>query len=435
MPHRITVPCRIASAILIGLALLLAACGPGNQGGTELAFLRGGALYTIQPNGGVLLQVAPAEIVGFAWSPDHHQFVARFAAVRPTPQPTNPLIAGEPDMLAGLGIISIDGGNIIPIIPAAANTLRSDAWWDGDGNRLLYREQLTGGTTPTIQWILSQADQPNGIARKLVASGPTIPATAPDGSQIVTVMASGDLVVGPPQAAAHVVQHNALLQLPGGAWPARPLWQPGHRAILYAAAGPDSTGVASTTLMLTDLAGHSQTITTVAGLEQYSWSPDGSRLLLRTAGNYTIHALDGKPDVAWMDGDSTSLPWWSPDGKWILTRSTTALTLVNVASGTVQTLARFTGTGSTPTLGTPVFHPVTGNPWQDDSRHFAFVAGGGRWMGGSQAGTPLATKSQGTGLFVVALSNMAATPKAVDWGEHAALSWSTPDPNTQFLTQ
>ncbi|HKD77950.1 MAG TPA: hypothetical protein VKB76_20755, partial [Ktedonobacterales bacterium] len=224
----------------------------------------------------------------------------------------------------------------------------------------------------------------------------------------------------------------SLLELPGDAWAARPLWQPGHRAILYAIAGSASN---STTLALTDLVGHSRTITTVAGLEQYSWSPDGSRLLMRTPRNYTIHSLDGKPDVTWTDEDITSLPWWSPDGRWILTRSATALTLVNTATGVAQTLAQFTGATFSPDFSMPLFHPITGSPWQDDSRHFAFAADGGRWMGGSQAGTPLAAKSQGTGLFVVALSNLKATPKAIDWGEHSALSWSTPDPNTQFLTQ
>ena len=419
---------------LLCVMMFVSACGAGNSGAVELAYVRDGALWTIQPDGGTRFQVAPATIIGFAWSPDHHEFVARFAAVYPIPASADTLLDSVPDMLAGFGVISIDGGNIIPIMPATPNTQRSDAWWDANGNRVFYREQIVGSAASQTQWILSQADQPNGIARKVIATGPTIPTSAPDGSQIVTITPAGDLIIGPPQAATRVLQHNALVTLPNGTWPARPLWQPGHHAILYAVAGPAPD---LTTLMLTDLDGKTQRVMTIAALEQYSWSPDGSHVLLRTPAGYTIHPLAGGAEVTWPDADPLSLPWWSPDGHDIVTRSPTTLALVTTATGAVKTLAHLSGAPpTTPTAAAAFFHPITGNPWSPNGQSLALVTGGGTWLGGDTSGTALATKSSpGTGLYIIALSALRSAPKLADWGAHVAPSWSTPDPNTQFVTQ
>lgn len=431
--------CRaLVSGVLLCLIVCLSACGSGNSGSVELAYVRAGALWTIQPDGSTRFQVAPATIVGFAWSPDHHEFVARFAAAYPIPTSADPLLASVPDMLAGFGVISIDGGNIIPIMVATRNTLRSDAWWDASGNRVFYREQLLGDATPQTQWILSQADQPDGIARKVIATGPTIPTSAPDGSQIVTITPAGDLIVGPPAQAARVLQQAVLVTLPAGNWPARPLWQPNHHAILYAVAGPAPD---LTTLMLTDLTGKTQRVMTIAALEQYSWSPDSSRILLRTPGGYVIHPLAGGDDVTWTDTDPLSLPWWSPDGRDIVTRSPTTVALVTTGTGVVKTLAHLTPTSApaaTPTAAAALFHPITGSPWSPDGRSLALVTTGGTWVGGDTgaSGTSLATQSSpGTGLYIITRNALQAAPKLADWGAHDAPSWSTPDPNTQFVTQ
>lgn len=415
---------RLVLALLLTPLLLLAACQGGQNGGDALAFLRDGKLYRLQPNGQGLYEIAPQSAIGFAWSPDHHQLVARFSATPSYPLAHNNLTGAVPDTASVLGVVSIDGGNIITITPANGSPLRSDPWWNANGNRLLYREE-----TPAGQWVQSQADQPVGIARKVVATSPIIPTTAPDGAQIATIIPAGELVIGAPEAKPRVLQSGVLTALPGTTWPARPLWQPHHDAILY----PASSSNVAVTLMLTDQAGHAQTVTTTNGLQQYCWSPDGTRILLHTAKGYIIHALAGTPDQSWDDTDADATPFWSPDGRYILIRSETRLDLVTVATGSVRALATF-APPATPFVPQDAWLaaalPITGNPWKADSHTFALVAAGGLWSNG----TELSHKTgAGDGLYLIT-PEQTNPPSLIDWGEHTALSWSTPDPNTQFLT-
>lgn len=419
-------------AILLWLVIALAGCGAGNTGSTELAFIRGSTLLTMQPSGTNTFQVTTGGVSGFAWSPDHHQFVVRYAAVSVLPTIANPLLATYPDMPAGMGVVSIDGGNIIPITPPTNFLTRSDAWWDASGNRLFYREQLA--TTPTIssQWILSQSDQPNGIARKVVAQSESIPTSAPDGTQIATMLADGALVLGAPLATPHIVQQGGLVTLPSG-MPARPLWQPGHTAILYATASNDAH---TTTLALTDLAGHTRQLTSASDLLQYSWSPDGKSVLMLTTTGFAIVSVDGKSISRWEEHDPAALAWWSPDSRTLITADRAGLALIDAATGKVAPVVVITTASNPAPLPMPT-HPITGSPWSVDGGQFAFVATGGLWLNGKDTtlGTPLATQhTAGSGLYVVTRSALGVAPHLVDWGEHTAFSWSTPDPNTQFVT-
>lgn len=417
---------RLILALLLVPTLLLAACQGGQNGDAALAFERGGKLMRLQPDGKGLYEIAPQPVIGFAWSPDHHQLVARFSATHSYPLAHSSLTGAVPDTFAVLGVVSIDGGNIITITPSGASPLRSDPWWDANGNRMLYREQATA-----VQWVQSQADQPVGIARKVVATASAvIPTTAPDGSQIATITPANELVIGAPEAQPRVVQSGALTTLPGTAWPARALWQPHHDAILFPAPGPDAASVA---LMLTDRAGHAHAVTTVTNLEQYAWSPDGARILLRTPKGYIMHALAGTPDRAWDDPSAFSTPFWSPDGHYLVIRSETRLELITVATGAIRELATFAppvAPFAPQDAWLAAAHPITGNPWQADSHAFALVAPGGHWSNGSD----LARRTDpGDGLYIVT-PEQTKPPSLIDWGEHTALSWSTPDPNTQFLT-
>lgn len=424
----------LVSLCLLLLMPLLAACNVGQNGGDALAFIRGGALWRLQPDGSGLYQIAPATVIGFAWSPDHHILVGRFAATNQVPPPATTYPNAVSDTYAALGTVSIDGGNIIPITPPAPIPSRSDAWWDANSNRLFYREHTAHG----VQWYLSQSDQPNGIARKLIATsaisvaapnGEAMPTSAPDGSQLAWVADNGDLLLSAPAGTPHAVQHGALAQLPNGV-PARALWQPHHAAILYALVMPSS---ASVTLMLTDLMGHAHAIAQ-AGIDNYAWSPDGQHILVHTPGQWTIYTPDGASVMMWNDNDLLPLAWWSPDGRAVAVWSSQTLTLVTLSKKTVQPLVNFTDAASqVRSLPTSALVPglsVTGSPWSGDSQHIALVAPGGTW----HDGTALATRSKpGTGLYIINSAAVAKAPALVDWGEHQALSWSTPDPNTQLL--
>ncbi|HEV7237292.1 MAG TPA: hypothetical protein VGN15_13985, partial [Ktedonobacteraceae bacterium] len=61
------------------LCIYLAACSPGHQGANEIAFVRDGHLWTIDPNGANAFEVVSdkAPVIGYAWSPDHQIFVFR----------------------------------------------------------------------------------------------------------------------------------------------------------------------------------------------------------------------------------------------------------------------------------------------------------------------------------------------------------------------
>src|SRR5579859_5321740 len=149
---------RLASVALVVGTLVVAACA-FHGGGETIAFLRGGELWSINPDGSGAARLAGGGVVGFAWSPDHHQVVFRsgdgaFAASSET---------AAPDATGSLNVTSADGGGTVTITPASAGLARGDAWWDADGNRLVYRESLPGleGQVPAVPlYVLSQADQP-----------------------------------------------------------------------------------------------------------------------------------------------------------------------------------------------------------------------------------------------------------------------------------
>lgn len=416
------------------LALALTACQAGQNGADALAFIRGSELFRLQPDGSGLYQVTPGTVAGFAWSPDHHEFVARFAAVRPTPA-ASPLFPNPaPDMFAALGVISIDGGNILPITPTSPIFSLGDAWWDASGNRLFYREHdaATG-----VQWILSQSDQPDGIARKTIGlraaispsvpNGAMFPTSAPDGSSLAWVTATGDLDLAAPGGAGRAFVHGALSLLPSGAV-ARPLWQPRHRAILYASAAAGDQPA----LLLADLSGATHPLATIAGLDGYSWSPDGTRILTHAAGIFRILDLSGATVMQWPESDVLAVPWWSPDSREVLIESATSVTLATLLTRQATQMATLTGAGAATSLAAQAL-PITGSPWSGDGQQFALVAAGGAW----HTGAPLATRHAAgadTGLYIVSLRHLNTPPSLVDWGEHTDLSWSTPDPNTLWLT-
>jgi hypothetical protein len=416
-----------ASAVLLLIclgAMLLSGCGL-QSGSDTIAFLQGKSLWVINPDGSSPRRVAQGNIVSVAWSPDHHQYVMRVAQPFNSPASLSPL--GPPDAPGDLYVGSVNGGSPIQITPGLAGLSRSDAWWNPNGNRLLYRESFTGAGPAAATYIVSQADQPVGIARKPIPVNFGIPVVSPDGSQIATTDSAGNVRVGAPNAIGKIVATGAVLTLPGSNRPSRLLWQPHHDALLYIASGAN----VSSSLELVTLSGAKRTLGQVTDLLDLAFSPDGSRMLLRTKQQFTIWSVahPGQAAYSWDEADPAALPWWSPAGGRILVQESVRWRLVDIAARRVTTLISFPGASLANISDITGWHPAAGSPWNGAGDRFVFVAPSrARWLGKA-----LSTSGNGAiGLYVANPSNSDA-PKKIENGPGRAPTWSYLDPSTAFL--
>jgi hypothetical protein len=412
------------------LAVLgLAACAV-HAGDDEIAYLRDGKLWIVNPDGSGAMAIAAGNVVGFAWSPDHHQMVFRYGAgTQPSRSETS-----APDAVGQLGVIGVDGGAVVTITQMLGGLARSDAWWDASGNRLLYREGfvLAPGQEPAaVTYVLSQADQPAGIARRPLPGGGGIPAMAPNGSQVALVDSAGNVRLGAPDASGRVLTAGALLRLPGGDRPARLLWQPGHQGLLYATAG--GGGTSGVTLVLTDFAGYTRPVGAAAALLDYAFAPSGSLLLEQTPAAFEVWQVGGQAErsaaFSWPEDDPTALAWWSPDSRYVLVRDRAGLWLADVrAHQTRQLMA--SAEEEAGSAAPASWHPLTGSPWSADSRRIVFAdPGTGSWQGHA-----LPTPRGGTGgLYVADVAAGGAAPRLIDSGHASWPSWSYLDPSASFL--
>jgi Tol biopolymer transport system component len=234
-----------------------------------------------------------------------------------------------------------------------------------------------------------------------------------------------------------VVASDALLTLPGssGSWgasrPGRVLWQPRRDALLYSSAS--SGGVA---LVLKDLGGGARTVATVPAVLDAAFSPDGSRLLVRTPQEFSVWNV-GQPGAAvysWSEADPAAVASWSPDGRFVLIDDTSGSQLATIAARKVTSLLASASVANPHAAQPPFFwHPATGSPWSPDGTRIVFAAArGDTWHG---AALPSGAGSQSGGLYVGAISGD-GTPGAVtliDPSDDRAPSWGYADPSTSFL--
>src|SRR5258708_40319182 len=135
--------------IIILLLLLLAAlvaCGPGHLGGNEIAFVRDGHLWTIDPDGTNAFEVVsdgPA-VIGYGWSANHQIFAFRtldssFANAAAARHITgNPITGLTGDIPRPLNTLGIDGRLPIPITLSELRIQHSNASRNPIANPLLY---------------------------------------------------------------------------------------------------------------------------------------------------------------------------------------------------------------------------------------------------------------------------------------------------------
>ena len=426
--RRVNAPGALAClAGLTALCALVAACA-ASTGGQDVAFLRGGQLWVMHADGSGARQLAGSGVVSFAWSPDHHQLVVRRASGSGTSAPT----AGSPaapDAPGNLVAVSINGGSGLQITPDDASVTRGDAWWNAQGNRLLYRERDTAGQGPFL-YFSAQSDQPVGIARKPLSQAASIPVLSTDGARVAALDDAGNVLLGEPGKPLDIVASGALPALPGTKRPAHLLWQPHAEALVY----PVAASGGQVTLTRKDLRGGTRALGTFTGLLDAAFTPDGAKLLVHTSDGFALRALDANapPLFSWREPDADALAWWSPDGSALLVRDTGGLKLVDVGQRTVTNLLSAPGgaTGETTSGAAHAFwSPASGSPWSADSTRIVFASdAGATWRG-----SPLAKPAHGnTGLYVASVRDGAA-PILIDSNADTAPSWGYLDPSTVFL--
>ena len=424
----VTAPGMLAGlACLAALCAILAGCA-ASAGEDDVAFLRGGQLWVMHADGSGARQLAGSGVVSFAWSPDHHQLVVRRASGGGTSAPT----AGSPaapDSPGNLVAVSINGGSGLQVTPDDPSVTRGDAWWNAQGNRLLYRERDTAGQGPFL-YFSSQSDQPVGIARKPLSQAAAIPVLSTDGARVAALDDAGNVLLGEPGKPLDIVASGALPALPGTKRPAHLLWQPHAEALVY----PVATSGGQVTLMRKDLRGGTRPLGTFAGLLDAAFTPDGAKLLVHTSDGFALRRLDSDtpPLFSWQEPDADALAWWSPDGGTLLVRDTGGLKLVDVGRKTITDLLSAPGgeTGGTTSGAARAFWgPAIGSPWSADGTRIVFAsATGATWRG-----SPLASPAHGNvGLYVASVRDGVA-PVLIDSDADTAPSWGYLDPSAVFL--
>ena len=431
------------------IALFLSACSPGHIGSNEISFVRDGHLWTIDPDGANAFEVTPNSppVIGYAWSPDHRIFAFRtldsnfYNTEIGQHVITNPVTGLTNDVPSVINTIGIDGGTPIPIGVSDTGIQHSNAWWNLSGNRLLYREEATTAIQKpgTQSWWVSQDDQPLDIARKLLPYTYSIPSIS------LNDLAIGNSSQGMFTTTLSGTQFQLIIQnaLPGHPLPAsleRVLWQPAHLhpAILYAipnsSARSDTSpnAVMSVKLTLHDSQEQSRTIA-ICGCTQFAWSPDGNSVLYSTGTQYTILNMKDLSSFS-ITGEFGSVPYWSPDSRFIILDGLHTLRLINVTNQRQQELLSDVASGSDSTSSPPsdtraLLQPIANNIWASDSRQFLFLTRNRLlWQGKNL--------DSDTGLDTVSIDengHVQGSPAVVDSGNDSQASWTYEDPNTSFL--
>jgi hypothetical protein len=435
--------------LLFLLLLGLASCSPGHLGSNEIAFVRNGHLWTIDPDGANAFEIVAENtpVVGYAWSPTHQVLVyrsldpdfAKTAAAKSLR--SNPLTGTFEDLPSTLNTIGIDGGSPIPIMFSSPDILYSNPIWNSTGTRLLLRQvpKSPPHNPATALWWIAQNDQPGGIATKLLPSSYSIPSLAYTSSTAIENSEKGVFTTTLAGTDMQFLTHESLTGHPLPATLERILWQPAHSqpAILYAISttspSADSTRPFSVQLTLRAANGRITTLATCT-CTQFAWSPDGNHVLYSTGSTYTILHLADMTSFT-LSAENGSIPYWSPDSQFLLLEGIHTLTLVRIANKQQQILLSDTvpskkmdNNSILPTTSA-LLQPVSNSPWAADSRHFLFLTHARLlWQGH--------TLSSGKGLYtttITASGQLQGTPVVVDTGNDSQVGWTYEDANTSFL--
>ncbi len=433
----------------------IASCSPGHLGSNVVAFVRDGQLWTSDPDGANAFAVVAQNnpVVGYTWSPTHQilsyrildpDFAKTSTAKHLSANSITGLITDTPSTLNTIGI---DGGTPISIAFSSPEVRYSNAVWNANGTRLLYRQTATSfsGNPSHANWWISQNDQPGGIAIKSLPGSYSMPSLSYVAEKYQALGNSSDGLFTTTLAGTqlHPLTHEPL---PGHPLPAsleRVLWQPGHQdhAFLYARSSatvvPSSGGNSEITfsiqLVVQSLEGQISPVATCA-CTQFAWSPNGNYILYSTGSNYTIFSMQNNSSFS-IRSENGSVPYWSPDAAFLLLDAPDSLVLVNIATRqqvsflSSQQQANLQSAPESVPATNALLQPIANSLWAADSRHFLFLTHNGLlWQG-----RPLHT---GKGLYTVTIDkdgHPQGDPTVVDTGNDTQAGWSYQDPDASFL--
>jgi hypothetical protein len=436
--------------IIIGLLFCLlagqslAACSPGYDGSNLIAFIREGQLWTIDGNGANAFTVVAQEtpVVGYTWSPDHRMLSFRtleasFAKTNAARQlPVHAVSGLIGDAPSTLNTIGIDGGSPIPIALSSPDVRYSNALWNASSTRLLHRQTSKAAlqTPGEAHWWILQNDQPGGIAAKALPTSYSIPSFSYYNN---LVAGNSERGLFTSTLGGSDIGYLTLTPLPGHPLPApleRVLWQPAHEqaSLLYALPAAGKRGTVQ--LVQRTLDGQTKILTTCS-CRQFAWSPDGNAIVYSEGATLSILNLRDKTTFT-LKGEESSVPYWSPDSRFLLLDGEHTLILVSLAQRQQQLLLSeqqgseeaATGDAALPSVGA-LLQPIANSVWAASSRQFLFNAHKRLlWQG-----SPLPS---GPGLYTVRLDEagrLQGPPAIITKGNISQAGWTYQDPDTTFL--
>ena len=425
------------------MTIILTSCSPGHTGGNEIAFIRNGHLWTIDPSGANAFQVVSGDmtIIGYSWSPDHHIIVfrtldAQFAKTATGKKLLANQVTGQVGDAPGtINTIGIDGGTPIPVMLSGSGIQYSNPYWNASGARLLYRQEpIVPSPVPgSVLWWVSQNDQPEGIAAKHLPLSYSLPSFSYIDSTTIGNSENG-LFSSTTQGTD--IRYLVSGQLPGHPLLAtleRVLWQPDHThpLILYAITlnSSSKTFRQHQVQLVTLSPSGQQTLLTSCICTQFAWSPDGSFVLYSTGTTFTVMNVNTKSTFS-IATEPDSVPYWSPNSNFLLIDDPHQLQLVSMATKESQILLTDGGTSHMANMPVITTHslvqPVPNNIWASDGLHFLFLTRGRLHWGQNMLSS---------GLYEVTIgsSGKTNTPTLVDSGNDTQAGWSYQDMNTSFL--
>src|SRR5579875_1806507 len=151
-----TLPLLCLSLLLLLALPTLAACTPGHSGSNEIAFIRNGHLWTINPDGSDAFAIVndPLPVLSYSWSPSHQYLVYRqldptFASTTAGKHISNNPLTMEPgDLPSTINTISINGGTPMPKKKTIADIIQNSVAIADVGDHFIYRQEILPANSP-----------------------------------------------------------------------------------------------------------------------------------------------------------------------------------------------------------------------------------------------------------------------------------------------